>query len=129
MRFVIWWIRLELALLYAKRFLRPSLDVYKVKWTGADEEALRGFLTSPVGEKFQSVLMAHIQNTDHQAVGVSTPRACGYATGQRSMLATIIALSGHVPPQVDDSETEQLQRMPRYRHPIAEPGNEKPEHS
>lgn len=129
MKRLLWAIRLRLAEIHDDLYLRPSLDVFKVKWTAQDEDSLRGFLTSETGEKLQAVCLAHVQNTDHQAVAISTPRACGYATGMRSMLASFIALSGHVPPQADDSKTEELQGLPRLRNPFPEPGDEKPANS
>ena len=129
MKAFIWTIRLWLAARYEALFLKPSLDVYKIKWTQEDEDNFRAYLVSSNGEKLQMVLLAHVQNTDHQAVAISTPRACGYAAGQRAMLANFIALSGHVPPQVDESVAEEPQRIPRYRNTFSEPSNEKLEHS
>lgn len=127
MRRLTWFIRLWLAMRFAEFYIQPSLAVYKVKWTADDEEGLRNYLQSASGEKLQMVLLAHIQQTDQQAVDVATPRACGYATGLRSMLAKLISLSGHVPPQVDESESQDLQGIPRLRNPFPEPGNKKPE--
>lgn len=129
MRHLLFTIRVWLATLHFERVLKPSLAVYKVRWTPADEQALRDFLQTIHGEKLQSVLLAYVQNTDREAVNISSIRACGYATGQRTLLATLIALSGNIPPQVDEPEAEEPQAIPRYRNPLPESGNEKPAHS
>ena len=129
MKKLIWLFHMWVAEIHADVFVRPSLTVYKVQLTDDDQKVIRLFLNSQAGAKLQDACLAHIQNTDHQAVGISTARACGYAAGQRSMLATLIALSGHVPPQEDDSEEQQLQGMPLHRYPLPETSNEKLEHS
>ncbi len=129
MKKLLWMLRIVLAECFADWFIRPSLDVYKIKWEEAQERDLRNFLTSDTGEKLQAVLLAVIQQTDADAVKTSTERACGYATGQRTLLAVISHLSGHVPPPRDETLNGELQGLPTQRNPYPEPGFDEPDKS